>query len=166
MAGRGRPPKPTVLKLLAGNPGKRAINKSEPKPAKKRKGYHRVPAWLSPDGKREWRRVVPELERLGLLTKIDDGALEGMCAAYARALEADRHVASGGLTVMTDKGFVLQNPAVAISRLSWTQYRQFAAEFGLTPGSRTRIRTDSQTPPADPNDEFLFGKKPGNGTNG
>jgi P27 family predicted phage terminase small subunit len=162
----GRPPKPTALKLLTGNPGKRAINRAEPKPAKAKKGSRRVPAWLSPDGKREWKRVVPELERLGLLTKIDDGALEGMCAAYARALEADRHVKNGGLTVMTDKGFVLQNPAVAISRLSWTQYRQFASEFGLTPGSRTRIRTTDQKPPADPDDEFLFGKKPGTGTNG
>lgn len=164
MSRRGRPPKPTVLKLLAGNPGKRAINHAEPKPEKAKKGSRRVPAWLSPDGKREWKRVVPELERLGLLTKIDDGALEGMCAAYARALDADRHVKSGGLTIMTEKGFVLQNPAVAIARLSWTQYRQFASEFGLTPGSRTRIRIDEK-PPADPDSDFLFGKK-GNGTHG
>lgn len=165
MGRRGPPPKPTVLKLLTGNPGKRAINRAEPKPAKAKKGSRRVPAWLTPDGKREWRRVVPELERLGLLTKIDDGALEGLCAAYARAMEADRHVKNGGLTVMTDKGFVLANPAVSIAKNAWQQYRQFASEFGLTPGSRTRIRTDNQDPPADPDEGFLFGKK-GNGTNG
>lgn len=32
MAGRGRPPKPTAIKELEGNPGKRPLNKNEPKP--------------------------------------------------------------------------------------------------------------------------------------
>ncbi|MDV7837578.1 phage terminase small subunit P27 family, partial [Pseudomonas aeruginosa] len=31
VAGRGRKPKPTAKKALAGNPGKRALNKDEPK---------------------------------------------------------------------------------------------------------------------------------------
>ncbi|MCR8931942.1 MULTISPECIES: hypothetical protein [unclassified Pseudomonas] len=30
VAGRGRKPKPTAKKALAGNPGKRALNTSEP----------------------------------------------------------------------------------------------------------------------------------------
>ena len=34
MAGRGRPPKPTAIKELEGNPGKRLLNKNEPKPKK------------------------------------------------------------------------------------------------------------------------------------
>ena len=32
MAARGRKPKPTALKELEGNPGKRSLNPSEPKP--------------------------------------------------------------------------------------------------------------------------------------
>lgn len=125
-----------------------------------------MPAWLQPDGKREWKRVVPELERLGLLTRVDDAALEGYCAAYARAMEAERHVKKTGLTVMTYKGFVLANPAVSIARTSWAQVRQFANEFGLTPSARTRIRTTDQKPPGDPDDAFLFGGKSGSGTHG
>ena len=35
MAQRGRKPKPTVLKELEGNPGRRPLNKNEPKPNKK-----------------------------------------------------------------------------------------------------------------------------------
>lgn len=34
MATRGRKPKPTALKLLEGNPGKRPINANEPIPPK------------------------------------------------------------------------------------------------------------------------------------
>lgn len=154
MGRRGPPPKPTQLKLLTGNPGKRAINHAEPKPAKPKKAKA-PPSWLPPDGKREWKRVVPELDRLGLLTKVDYASMEAYCNAYARALEAGRRVKESGLTIVTDKGFVIQHPAVSIERLAWAQVRQFAGQFGLTPSSRTSIKTDA-TPPADPNEDFLF----------
>ena len=35
MAQRGRKPKPTAVKVLEGNPGKRSLNTGEPKPEKK-----------------------------------------------------------------------------------------------------------------------------------
>ena len=43
MAQRGRKPKPTAVKVLEGNPGKRGLNAGEPKPEKK---APRCPAWL------------------------------------------------------------------------------------------------------------------------
>jgi phage terminase small subunit len=58
MAGRGRPPKPTALKVLEGNPGKRPLNQNEPKPEKKAPN---CPSWLLPDAKKEWRRLSKEL---------------------------------------------------------------------------------------------------------
>ena len=39
----GRKPKPTAVKALEGNPGKRSLNTGEPKPEKK---APRCPAWL------------------------------------------------------------------------------------------------------------------------
>jgi hypothetical protein len=85
---RGPPPEPTALRLLKGNPGKRAINHAEPQPAKASKGSRRVPSSLPPAGKTLWKSLVPELERLNLLTKIDDATLHGACLNYARALQA------------------------------------------------------------------------------
>ena len=41
----GRPPKPTYLKVLEGNPGKRPLNENEPKP---KPSAPKCPAWLSP----------------------------------------------------------------------------------------------------------------------
>lgn len=49
MAGRGRPPKPTAIKELEGNPGKRPLNKNEPK--KPKQGAPKCPSWLEPDAK-------------------------------------------------------------------------------------------------------------------
>jgi P27 family predicted phage terminase small subunit len=154
---RGPRPEPTKLKLLKGNPGKRKISTREPKPAPV-DGAPKCPVWMPADGRREWKRVVPELMRLGILSVVDVASLQGYCASYARALEADRHVKRMGLTIATKTGFFVQNPAVSIARLAWQAQRQFAAEFGLTPSARTRIEMPT-TPPTTPDDAegFLFG---------
>ena len=47
----GRKPKPTSLKVLEGNPGKRQLNPNEPKPDA---SVPKCPAWLSKEAKREW----------------------------------------------------------------------------------------------------------------
>lgn len=170
MGRRGPKPEPTALKLLKGNPGKRAINQNEPQPAlapKKGKGARRCPAWLAPAGKRLWKALVPELERLNLLTKVDDATLEGACAMYARALQAESIVKKQGILIVTKQGFVLQNPAVSIAKNSWALWRQFAAEFGITPSARSRINIKPAAPTnADPDEDFLFGKKTSTGTDG
>ena len=42
MAQRGRKPKPTAMKVLEGNPGKRSLNTTEPQPPKR---APRCPNW-------------------------------------------------------------------------------------------------------------------------
>ncbi len=61
MAVKGRGRKPTSLKELEGNPGKRALNRHEPKPEKKAPKYT---TWLDPEGK---NAVVKGLRRLALM---------------------------------------------------------------------------------------------------
>ena len=46
----GRKPKPTALKKLEGNPGKRKLNTKEPMPGK---GMPDCPKWLLPEGSEE-----------------------------------------------------------------------------------------------------------------
>ena len=76
MAQRGRKPKPTAVKVLEGNPGKRSLNTGEPKPEKK---APRCPAWLEDEAKKEWKRMAKQLEHLGILTEIDMAAFAGYC---------------------------------------------------------------------------------------
>lgn len=86
-----------------------------------------------------WKRMTKQLKELKVLTRADQFALEGLCLAYARACQADRIVAEHGLIVKTFKG-VGPNPAIKISKDSWSELRRFAGEFGLTPSSRARVR--------------------------
>ena len=82
MGARGPAPKPTALKVLDGNPRHRPINRSEPRP---RPVAPKCPSWLDAEAKREWRRIAPALERIGLLTEIDGTALAG-CPVFCAAV--------------------------------------------------------------------------------
>lgn len=81
----GRKPKPTAIKELEGNPGKRKLNKNEPKPEK---GMHVCPEWLLPEAKAEWKRLSEKLNQMGVLTEVDIAAFAAYCQSYARWKEA------------------------------------------------------------------------------
>ncbi len=142
---RGRRPKPTRLKLLQGNPGKRPLNRGEPKP---RASVPTCPTQLSPAAKREWNRVAKELAALGLLTRIDRAALAAYCEAWATWLDAIEKVQRHGPVVKApDSGFPMQSPYLSVANQAQKQMRAYLVEFGMTPSSRTRISTVPEARP-------------------
>lgn len=132
----GRPPKPTVLKVLQGNPGKRPLNTNEPKP---QPIAPKPPSWLPREAKREWKRLAPELEKLGLLTIVDGTAFANYCLAYARLREAEETIKREGMVITTEKGYKMPHPAVKIAEKAQQIIKAFCSEFGLTPSSRSRM---------------------------
>jgi phage terminase small subunit len=72
----GRPPKPTRLKILNGNPGKRPLNAAEPQPAR---GVPSCPAWLDDYAKEKWAELAELLHGLGVLTLADGETLTVLC---------------------------------------------------------------------------------------
>lgn len=140
-------PKPTKLKILEGNRGKRALNRHEPEPAL---GIPNPPDWFDADSRSIWDRIVPELDRLGLLTVVDGAALEGACSAYATAVQCRRILQRDGLVCQVgNQGYRQQRPEVSIEQKAWAQFRAFCIEFGLTPASRTRLSVSGKQE-ADP----------------
>lgn len=120
VAGRsGRKPKPTALKQLAGNPGKRALPANEPELPR---STWSAPDYLVSDALVEWQRIVPILTACKVLTDGDLHTVTAYCltvgeiAANARAGEPLRAAA-------------------------FTHFRSLAAELGLTPASRARVQT-------------------------
>ena len=108
----GRKPKPTALKKLEGNPGKRKLNTKEPMPGK---GMPDCPKWLLPEAKMEWERLCVKLSEMGVLTEIDMAAFAAYCQSYARWKEAQEHIDSEGSIFETDKGYQQQTPWVGIA---------------------------------------------------
>ena len=136
MAIRGRKPKPTALKQLEGNPGKRPLNEHEPTPPK---GTIRCPNWLEPEAKKEWKRLAPSLEAMGVLTTADLTAFAGYCQAYARWKEAEEFISQHGSIFQTPSGYVQQVPQVSIAQQNLKIMQSFCSDFGLTPATRSRI---------------------------
>lgn len=133
---RGRKPKPTRLKELAGNPGKRPLNRSEARiPA----SLPTCPAHLSREAKAEWKRMAQVLYSYGLLTEVDRAALAAYCQVYGRWVKAERMVTKHGMTDWTAHGTLTVSPYIRIARQAMDDLRKLCLEFGLTPSSRSRV---------------------------
>ena len=147
---RGPKPKPTKLKKLEGVRTDR-INENEPQPGA---GKVTCPGFLSKEAKAEWRRIAPELTRLGLLTPLDRAAFAAYCESYARWVRAEI-LLEKGIVVRGSKGQMIVSPLVWISTSASKMMLKFAIEFGLTPSSRSRLVGGIETRERDPMDELL-----------
>jgi P27 family predicted phage terminase small subunit len=145
---RGRKPKPSLIKLLDGNPGKRPVNDREPPPLE---GVPEPPDWLDAEAQAEWGRVTADLLSMGLLSRADRPALAAYCTAWSRWVEAEAMVKKYGSIVKSpDKGFPMKSPYLSIADQALETMRKLLVEFGLTPSSRGRIKV----PDGEAGDEF------------
>ena len=142
MATRGRKPTPTAIKELEGNPGKRPLNKNEPKPTKKAPP---CPKWLEPEAKKEWRRLAKKMEQLGVLTEVDMAAFAGYCQAYARWKEAEEFITQHGSILRTKSGYVQPVPQVSIAQTYLKIMNRFAEQFGLSAYDARQLVEGEQT---------------------
>jgi len=140
---RGRKPKPNELKILQGNPGRRKIQ-ATPKPDK---AVPDCPEWLPGEAKKEWARIVPELEKLGLVSRLDMAALSAYCCAWAQMKAAEELIEIEGMTIKTATGYLQSHPALGIASTAMKHVRAFAAVLGLSPSDRTRLPIEKPEKP-------------------
>lgn len=152
---QGRKPKPTAVKLLEGNPGKRALNRAEPKP---RVVLPPPPDHLGEEEKAKWEVAVKELHPLGLITTIDQDALAMYCVIFVRWMKAEKMVREKGEIIKTAAGNIIQNPYLSIANRALEQLNKLGAEFGMTPSSRSRVKADLSDPDEEL-EQMLFGAR-------
>ena len=141
---RGRKPKPTALKILEGNPGKRAINRAEPIPPP---DLPSCPSHLSAPAKTEWRRLAAVLHRLGLLSTLDRAALAAYCQAWGRWVEAETRLQETPVMLRTPSGYVQPSPWLAVANKNLELMQKYMAELGMTPASRSRVTVQDRLRP-------------------
>lgn len=138
VAGRsGRRPKPVAKKQLAGNPGKRKLNKDEP-------DFDLVtniecPDWMGTYGAQLWATVAPELCREKVLAATDIQNLEVYCAAYDQFRLASDEITRNGIVVPGAQGGVVKNPALTAKNEAVRQMATYGGMLGLDPSSRQRL---------------------------
>ena len=139
MGERGPAPKPSSLVLLEGNRSKRPLNTREPKPRQVRP---KCPAHLDEAAVTEWKRLVPILSKMRVLTEADGIALANLCQAISTMVKAQEQMNKNGILYKTKSGYIQQSPLLGIVNSQVEIINRLCREFGLTPSSRTRIMAE------------------------
>lgn len=164
---------PTALRVLRGNPGKRALPESEPKP---QAIEPEMPQDLDPIAKKTWKRLAPTFVRLGILTEIDGLSFAELCMAEAHCIRIRKALkACSYRTLGIRHSFLEQeskdgsrtnevmaveakiNPLMRQYRSASDALRFWCQEFGATPSSRGRVKVQGIKEP-DPQEAFLDGE--------
>jgi P27 family predicted phage terminase small subunit len=139
---------PIEIKRLRGNPGKRKLH-AGPQPPVAAEPPEPL-AFLSEGAKAEWRRLAPDLHKIGLLSIFDHMTFGAYCAHTARWIEAERMLERKGLLAKGSTGNVVASPLFRIAILSAREMIAAGAAFGLSPSARARIAAGGyQGPPPD-----------------
>lgn len=160
MGARGPKPNPGNLHILRGNPSKKPIASllDEFKPEVE---IPSTPSWIWPEAKKEWKRIAAELERYGLVSKLDRAALVLYCQAWAKMVwgetmlsramkraeeerakaEADGREYDGGDGVMvrTANGNFTYSHHYVVAKQAAEQVKRYLDLFGLSPSARTKV---------------------------
>jgi P27 family predicted phage terminase small subunit len=141
----GRPPKPTRLKILEGNRGRRTLNDREPHPTS---GIPTRPEFLLPEAKRTWVRLSRELNALGLLTKVDRETLATYCESWALYVRAAKAIEGASIEDAKD--------AISLMVKMGDKLATFGGKLGLSPSDRVRLAVPEK--PHDDLEQMLRGE--------
>jgi len=131
----GRKPKPSYLKAIEGNPGKRPLNELEPKP---NGNLVNPPAHLSASQIAIWNYAIANAPT-GLLKNLDLGVLELWVVSFDLYRKAEALVRQEGPVTTAPSGYAAPHPGVSIMNKQASNMLRSAAEMGFTPSSRSRI---------------------------
>lgn len=163
---RGPLPKPAMLKALEGNPGKRALNLEGG--INPRIEVPTAPKHLGQEARKEWKRITPLLEELGLISGLDRAALGLYCQAVGRLSELETSFNSkvellierDGMLYpdavfavshsVTPSGYAQQSVLVQLIKSAREQVNRYLMHFGLSPAARGRVQASNYAQPTLP----------------
>lgn len=145
MGRRGPKPKPTAIKKFEGNPGKRKLNAAEPEAPELLSLT--PPDWLGPVARAKFAELAPRLVKMRVLTEIDVDHFALLADAWQRRHDAEEVLTKEGSYLTTDKGFVVQHPAMNALAKAIELIRKLNADFGLNPSARSGLKIAGEKKP-------------------
>ena len=138
---RGRKPKPTWLKVVEGNPGKRPLNDAEPLAAGDLKA---PPDWLTDSQRATWNDAVRNAPP-GLLRGIDESVFLVWVVAKDLHRDASEKIAKYGAVIKSPvTGTAMQSPFVSVLNRQAQIMLKAASEMGFSPSSRSRVKVENR----------------------
>jgi len=103
---------------------------------------------MTAEGRREWRRLAPEMERLGLLSMADRAPFAAYCEAWSRLHSATRALRAA--EKVADSAEIVR--AARRAEQATEKIVRLAAEFGLTPAARAGLAVAEPKAPGEEGD--------------
>ena len=141
---RGRKPKPSYLRALDGNAGRRPGNTEEPLPKEPLKGEE-PPPWMDGPQAAAWRYAM-EHAPAGMLRSLDRSILSAWVVAEVLHADAATRVQKLGTILKSKEGVPYQNPWLSVLNKQALIMMKAAAELGFTPSSRSRVKVSNSKP--------------------
>ena len=147
----GRRPKPTALKVLEGNRGRRELNTNEPHPAPR---APEIPASLTDEERAEWEYICFQLDSMGTLAISDKYVIQQLAQAvvdyntyrayireHGATYEAFIILDNTGKPVDADvaKAVIKKRPECDLMKQARQDIYRFSTLLGLDPSSRSRL---------------------------
>lgn len=114
---------------------------------------------LSSESQGVWNQVVPMLEIMGVLAKIDGNALARYCELWVRWWKAAHHIRENGDTYCVYEvgpdgkervRRLYDRPEVATVKALAVELRAIEGSFGMSPSARSQIRLPEKTERTSP----------------
>lgn len=140
----GRPPVPTALKVLHGNPGEYPL-KNEPKV---RVYLPTAPGWMSDEAKEIFNSKAKELYDMKVLTQADVETLAVWADMMGQYIQVSQQIRKEGMVFYKQKidGNGLErleperNPNIVTLEKLRSELRHYSSLLGTNPSARTRLQ--------------------------
>ena len=128
--------KPTYLRIINGNPGRRPLNQNEPQP---QGNLHEPPAWLTDSQREGWVYAITHSPP-GLLKRLDRSVLTIWVIAEDCHRQAVQKVNEHGMLIKApNTGQPIQSPYMAIQNKQANIMLKAIGALGFSPVSRSSI---------------------------
>lgn len=105
-----------------------------------------MPRTLTGEAAAEWKRIVPELEKMGLLTSLDRAVLIRYCRVWADWVDVDANLQKTGPLIKGRRDGLVRNPLWLLRSDAESTLSDLMKQLGLTPNARLRIGVAHDAP--------------------
>ena len=103
------------------------------------------PRSLNGEALAEWNRIVPELEQMGILAKVDRGILIRYCTLWADWVEVNENIQKTGMLVKGYRGLA-RNPLWLVRNDLLAHLADLSRDLVVGPTARLRAGVEHYTP--------------------
>jgi P27 family predicted phage terminase small subunit len=140
-----RPRTSVGQKTLHGNPGKRDLHVPKPPP-----GVPDRPEWLKGEASEEWGRVVPILDSMGVLSRLDRAVIADYCRVWGMLVKVETELENTNLMVKGQKDELVRNPLFSVANQLRQRFHKCCDLIGLSPGTRSKLDVSDKSADEDP----------------